>query len=252
MSGERPIILVLPPFNRTPRRVVGLDAAPVRIGARQRCLPAGERLTGLGARHPAADAGAVHAARAPGAARPAGDGLPQAHDAGVPRRSRDARPGGCFHRAAVDAHELAVRLSYFLWSTMPDDELFSAAESGKLREEEELLRQARRLLADPRGRALTDNFGVQWLQLDRLAEARPTTEFFPSFNIQLKDAMLAETTAFFDNLRREDRSLLELLDADCRLDVGQAIVEGLCLVGLEDYLRATVAHRVRHCHAVLA
>ena len=116
--------------------------------------------------------------------------------------------------APVDAHELAVRLSYFLWSTMPDDELISAAESGKLLSAAELERQARRLLADPRGRALTDNFGVQWLQLGRLSEARPTTEFFPSFNNQLKDAMLAETTAFFDNLRREDRSLLELLDAD--------------------------------------
>jgi len=114
----------------------------------------------------------------------------------------------------VDDHELAVRLSYFLWSTMPDAELFQLAEQKKLSEPAVLEQKARRMLTDPKGRALTDSFAVQWLQLKKLAQARPSTEFFPAFRGSLKQAMYDEVTLFFDQLRKEDRSLLDLLDAD--------------------------------------
>jgi hypothetical protein len=70
------------------------------------------------------------------------------------------------------------------------------------------------MLADPRGRSLTDNFAVRWLQIHKLPTARPSTEFFPEFNANIRQAMHDETAQFFDTLRREDRSLLELLDAD--------------------------------------
>ena len=77
-----------------------------------------------------------------------------------------------------------------------------------------LEQQVRRMLADPRARLLTDNFAVHWLQLHKLPTARPSTEFFPEFNANIRQAMFDETTLFFDTLRREDRSVLELLDAD--------------------------------------
>lgn len=77
-----------------------------------------------------------------------------------------------------------------------------------------LEQQVRRMLADPRARSLTDNFAVHWLQIHKLPTARPSTEFFPEFNANVRQAMFDETTTFFDGLRRENRSLLELLDSD--------------------------------------
>ncbi|MFN3649838.1 MAG: DUF1592 domain-containing protein [Armatimonadota bacterium] len=124
----------------------------------------------------------------------------------------EADPPGA--AARVNAHELAVRLSYFLWSTAPDAELSQLADAGRLSEPAVLEAQVRRMLADPRAWALTDGFGEQWLQLRKLAQARPSTEFFPAFNARLREAMRQETTLFFDGLRTEDRSVLELLDAD--------------------------------------
>ncbi len=114
----------------------------------------------------------------------------------------------------VGDHELAVRLSYFIWATMPDEELSKLADEGKLSDPATLEKQARRLLADPKARALTERFAVQWLQLNKLATARPSTEFFPTFTQKLRQAMYDETTTFFDKLREEDRSLVELLNAD--------------------------------------
>jgi Protein of unknown function (DUF1592)/Protein of unknown function (DUF1588)/Protein of unknown function (DUF1595)/Protein of unknown function (DUF1585)/Protein of unknown function (DUF1587)/Planctomycete cytochrome C len=116
--------------------------------------------------------------------------------------------------ARVDDHELAVRLSYFIWSSMPDDELFRIAEQGKLSDPVVLHQQVKRMLAHERAGALMRNFGVQWLQLDRLERARPTTEFFPAFNYLLKNAMRDEVTQFLDQLSKQDRSVLEFLDAD--------------------------------------
>lgn len=117
-----------------------------------------------------------------------------------------------YHR--VSDHELAVRLSYFFWSTMPDEELSRLADADQLHVPEQLEAQVHRLLADRRARAFTERFAEQWLQLEKLKTARPTTEHFPTYTIALRSAMRAETLMFFDKLREEDRSVLELLDCD--------------------------------------
>lgn len=114
----------------------------------------------------------------------------------------------------VSDHELASRLSYFLWATMPDEELFFLADQRKLSDPAVLDQQIKRMLADRKARALTDYFGVQWLQLRKLHEARPSQEFFPSFTNGLRQAMYDEAVTFFDKLREEDKSILDLLDAD--------------------------------------
>src|SRR6185436_20434174 len=111
-------------------------------------------------------------------------------------------------------HELAVRLSYFLWSTMPDDALAAAADQGTLSDPAVLEAQVRRMIVHPKARALTQNFAAQWLQLRKLDYARPSTEFFPTFTGKLKQAMREEATTFLDKLREEDRSVLDLLDSD--------------------------------------
>src|SRR6185436_17284092 len=111
-------------------------------------------------------------------------------------------------------HELAVRLSYFLWSTMPDEALSADADKGALSDPAVLEGHVRRMLVHPKARALTQNFAVQWLQLRKLDYARPSTEFFPTFNNRLKQSMRDEATTFLDKLREEDRSVIDLLDCD--------------------------------------
>lgn len=118
------------------------------------------------------------------------------------------------HVYRVSNHEFAVRLSYFLWSSMPDDELLTVAESNKLMDAAVLEGQVKRMLADPKARALTENFAAQWLGLRKLADARPSAEYFPTFTPQVRQAMYDETASFFDKLREENRSILELLDSD--------------------------------------
>jgi cytochrome c553 len=110
--------------------------------------------------------------------------------------------------------ELAVRLSYFLWSSMPDAELFDLAAKKKLSDPDIYRAQVKRMLADPKAAALTENFAGQWTRIRKLDDARPTIEFFPSFTPRLKRSMTAEVLMFFDALRKEDRSVLDLLDAD--------------------------------------
>ena len=111
--------------------------------------------------------------------------------------------------------ELASRLSFFLWSSIPDDELLDVAERGALSQPGELERQVRRMIADPRSRALTTNFAGQWLQLRNLATVvRPGEPFSVAFDETLRQAMITETELFFDHAVREDRGVLELLTAD--------------------------------------
>jgi hypothetical protein len=112
-------------------------------------------------------------------------------------------------------YPLASRLSYFLWASMPDDELLRLAAEKKLRDDGFLREQVRRMLHDPRSRGLAESFTSQWLGLGALGETtRPDPQRFPEFDDALADAMRQEPIYFFDNLLREGRSLLELLDAD--------------------------------------
>jgi hypothetical protein len=112
----------------------------------------------------------------------------------------------------VNEHALASRLSYFLWSTMPDEELFKQAERGTLRKN--LEPQVRRMLKDAKARALVDNFAGQWLQLRNLATMTPDPKTFKSFDEPLRDAMRRETELLFEHVMREDRSVVEFLTAD--------------------------------------
>ena len=110
--------------------------------------------------------------------------------------------------------ELASRLSFFLWSSIPDDELLAAAEEGRLHEPAVLERQVRRMLADRRSTALVDNFASQWLQLDRLGGVQPDFEVFFEFDENLRSDMERETKLFLRSQLREDRGLMDLLTAD--------------------------------------
>ena len=114
----------------------------------------------------------------------------------------------------IDDHQLASRLSYFLWSSMPDEELFRVAEQGVLRREEVLTAQVKRMLADPKAQALVENFAGQWLQIRNLSLVSPDRKQFKEFNAELRRAMKQETELFFESVMREDRSVLDLLDAD--------------------------------------
>ncbi len=127
------------------------------------------------------------------------------------RLELDDRPAGPGPRP-VGEHQLASRLSYFLWSSMPDDELLALAAKGTLGEQ--LDRQVARMLKSPKAKALTENFAMQWLQLRRLKTLSPDPKLFPTFTEQLRNDMLKETELFFDAIVREDRSVLDLLDGN--------------------------------------
>jgi hypothetical protein len=119
-----------------------------------------------------------------------------------------AAPGTAF---AVDDFELATRLSFFLWSTLPDDALLATAASGRLHEPEILEAEVRRMLADPKADALVENFAAQWLFLRELDSVTPDAA---AFDENLRRAMARETKLLFGTVMREDLSLLRLLDAD--------------------------------------
>jgi hypothetical protein len=110
--------------------------------------------------------------------------------------------------------ELASRLSYFLWSSTPDDELWRAAVDGSLRSADTLEKQVRRMLRDPKAQALVDNFAGQWLQLRNLRSLNPDRTRFPNFDDKLREAMIRETELFFRAVMRGDSSILEFLDSD--------------------------------------
>jgi mono/diheme cytochrome c family protein len=109
---------------------------------------------------------------------------------------------------------LASRLSFFLWSSIPDDQLLEVAASGKLRDPGVLREQTMRMLRDPRSEALTDNFAEQWLFLRNLKTTAPNLEDFPDFDDNLRQAMREETKLFFESILHEDRSVMDLLNAD--------------------------------------
>jgi len=114
----------------------------------------------------------------------------------------------------LDDFEIATRLSYFLWSTMPDDELFAAARSGDLRKPDVMRQQVRRMLKHDKAEALVQNFAAQWLNLRNLNDVEPNTDIFKTFTPELRQDMRRETELLFRTVMQEDRSIEELLSAD--------------------------------------
>jgi mono/diheme cytochrome c family protein len=112
----------------------------------------------------------------------------------------------------LNSYEMASRLSYFLWSSMPDEELFDLAAKGKLQDTKVVAAQVRRMLKDPKARALADNFAGQWLTLRNLASVSPDPKLFPGFDEKLRTAMRTETELFFQAIVGEDRSILDFID----------------------------------------
>ena len=130
------------------------------------------------------------------------------------RFEQDPLPG-----AATDIHrisdiELASRLSFFLWSSIPDDALLDAAERGMLEDPAVLEQQVRRMIADARSTALVENFVGQWLAVRNVRDVVPDSGLFPEFDENLREAFRQETALFMESMLREDRSLVDLLDAD--------------------------------------
>ena len=124
-------------------------------------------------------------------------------------------PGGApgsLHR--ISDLELATRLSFFLWSSIPDAQLLAVAERGQLKNPAILKQQVTRMLADPRAHALTTNFAGQWLYLRNLQYAKPDLEAYPEFDIRLRQAMATETDMFFSAVVKENRPVLDFLDAN--------------------------------------
>jgi hypothetical protein len=129
----------------------------------------------------------------------------------VERDPDDLAAGGVYRLNDV---ELASRLSFFLWSSIPDDELLEAAVRGKLNNAVVLRRQVQRMLADRRADALGRNFAGQWLQLRNLRRVTPDSDLFPDFDDNLRQAFQREVELLFDTVVREDRNVLDLMTAD--------------------------------------
>jgi len=129
----------------------------------------------------------------------------------IERDSTSTPPEAAYRISGV---ELASRLSFFLWSSAPDDELLDLAIRGDLRRPEVLEAQVRRMLADDRSRSLVSNFAGQWLYLRNLDAAIPDMRLFPDFDDNLRQSFRQETELFFESILREDRSVLDLLKSD--------------------------------------
>jgi len=129
----------------------------------------------------------------------------------VERDPSNVAPGTAYKLNDV---ELASRLSFFLWSSIPDDELLSVAEQGKLKDPAVLDEQVRRMLADPKSQALVDNFAGQWLQLRNVRNVQPNSDLFPDFDDNLRQGFKRETELFFESVMREDRPVTELMTAN--------------------------------------
>ncbi len=129
----------------------------------------------------------------------------------VERDPAASAAGSCYR---LGDFELASRLSFFLWSSIPDDELLRLASEGQLKNPAVLDRQVRRMLADPKSKSLVDNFAGQWLQLRNLRNVQPNSDLFPDFDDNLRQSFRRETELLFESVVQEDRSVLDLLTAD--------------------------------------
>jgi len=128
----------------------------------------------------------------------------------------ESDPAGTASGTAYRLKDLALasRLSFFIWSSIPDDQLLTLASQNKLKDPAVLAQQVKRMLADPRSNALIANFAEQWLHLRNLKSSSPDLEAFPDFDDNLRQSMKEETTLLFDSILREDRSVMDLLGAD--------------------------------------
>ncbi len=148
--------------------------------------------------------------------------------------------------SSLSQHELASRLSYFLWSSMPDDALLAAADRGRLARPEILAAQVRRMLLDPKASALIDNFGGQWLQTRKLESVKPDHKKFPDFDEYLRLSMKRETELFIESILREDRSILDYIDADYSyVNERLARFYGLANVQGPDFRKVQFAHNAQ-------
>ncbi|WP_233198897.1 MULTISPECIES: DUF1592 domain-containing protein [Pirellulaceae] len=123
-------------------------------------------------------------------------------------------PSSSDHRRELNDWELASRLSYFLWSSMPDDELFRLAESGQLSQPEVLSAQVDRMLADDKSQGFVQGFGAQWLKTDEFRNFMPDANLYKEYDESLGEAMVGEVIAFFNEVLRQDESALLFFDAD--------------------------------------
>ncbi|MCH2107667.1 MAG: DUF1592 domain-containing protein, partial [Planctomycetes bacterium] len=138
--------------------------------------------------------------------------------------------------------ELATRLSYYLWSTSPDEELRRLAERGELSDPEVLAAQTERLLESPRSIALAKNFATQWLQIGVIGEASPDDELFPEFDEELRLSMTEETLRFFDHILRNELPAATLLEADFSL-LNERLAEHYGVSGVEGEMMRVVSLR---------
>lgn len=159
------------------------------------------------------------------------------------RIERDPEPNDEDGIRELDGYELATRLSYFLWSSMPDKRLFDLAESGELTRDEVLESEVRRMLADPKSDALVENFAGQWLQLRDVPSLTPDPDRFPDVDTELRGAMRRETELFVRDLIREDRSVLDFLSADFTY-VNQRLAQHYGIQGIEgsEFQRVTLTN----------
>lgn len=152
---------------------------------------------------------------------------------------RDSKTAAGAH--PVDNHEFASRLSYFLWASMPDEELTRLADQGHLRKPEVVEEQVRRMMADPKAHNLVDNFAAQWLQLRNLGRTKPDPARFPTVDDELLDNMRKETSLFVEAVIREDRSVMDFVDAPFTFVNGiLAHHYGIAGVSGEEFQRVTL------------
>src|SRR5207248_9508587 len=110
--------------------------------------------------------------------------------------------------------ELASRLSFFLWSSVPDDQLLDVASKGRLHDSGVLAQQVKRMIAEPHAKSLTDNFAGQWLQLRNLKNFVPDVNLYADWDDNLRQSLRQETELLFESIIKEDRSVLDLMTAD--------------------------------------
>jgi len=154
------------------------------------------------------------------------------------RIEQDPQPGEANNIHHLNDYELASRLSYFLWSSMPDDELFDLAAKGQLHAN--LDKEVTRMLKDPKSEALVDNFAVEWLHLRKVDDVNPDPDHFPGFSPELRTAMLKETELFFSSIKDEDRDVRDFINADYSFVNGPlAKLYGIDGITGDDFQRVT-------------